>query len=96
MRLDDLVIPNTGTLSNIVSLEERDKLTLYGAAAYTGVITLEASFDGTTFVTTGLTLAAAVLLRVDSLQGSHVRLNSSLAEGAARTTQIHATGSRLS
>ena len=96
MRLTDMVIPNAGTVSNAVSTLDRNKMTIYGAAAYTGVISLEASADGAAFIDTGLTVAAGALLRVDSLEADQIRLVSTLAEGAERTTPVHAVGPRLS
>ncbi|KKN23260.1 hypothetical protein LCGC14_0906740 [marine sediment metagenome] len=97
MRLDDLVIPNGTQLSNAVKTSGiYDKFTVFGAAAYTGVIALEASADGANWVDTGLTVAASALLRVDSLQAEQLRLNSTLNEAAERTTPVHATGPRVS
>lgn len=97
MRLDDLVIPITTQLSNSVSTKGiYERFSIFGAAAYTGVIALEATFDGATWVDTGLSVTAAQVLRVESLQAEAIRLNSTINEVAARTTPVHGTGPRSS
>lgn len=108
MRLDDLVIPNSGTLSNAVPLtftipnwagaftEEiigLDEMAIYAPGTLTGVISIEVSADeAATWHDTTVDIAIDAIALFAQVNATHVRLNSSLAEGAARTFFLHGAG----
>lgn len=91
MRLPDLVIALGAQLSNEVELASVDKLTVYGAAAYTGVVTLQFSPNGADWFD-GDAVAAATMLEVPLALAERVRLSSTLAEAAERVTPLHGGG----
>lgn len=91
MRLPDLVIALGAQLSNEVELASVDKLTFYGAAAYTGVITIQLSPNGTDWYD-GDALAADDTVTVNPALAERVRLSSTLAEAAERVSPLHGGG----
>ena len=90
MRLPNLVIPNTGTVSAGVDILHIEDLTIYGPATLTGVIDIEVSpDDGVTWFTLALAVAAAGRTPVLAPQASQIRLTSTIAEGAERLFPVH-------
>lgn len=100
MFLGNSVIANAGTLGSAVSLQAVDAVTVIPPAAFTGVITLEVSGDDTQSWADVTSSAVIVLVvggqsvTLTKIHGSHLRVTSTLAEGAERTIAIHGSGPR--
>ena len=108
MRLVDLVIPNAGTLSNSVPLTFTrpnwagptddeviglDEASIYAPGTLTGVISIEVSADDeVTWHDTGVDIAVDAIVLLSQVNGTHIRLSSTLAEGAPRTFFLHGAG----
>lgn len=98
MFLGNSVIPNAGTVGTAVSLQAVDAITIIPPAAFTGVITLEISGDDTVSwadVTSNVVIVLIVggeSVTLSKIHGSHIRVTSTLAEGAERTIAIHGSG----
>ncbi len=90
MRLQNLVIPNTATLSNEIDVTGIDDLTIYGPAALTAAVSVEVSPDkGVTWIDTTLDVIIIAGTRVSPVHGDRLRLSSAGAEGAIRTFAVH-------
>ena len=89
MRLVNLVIANTGTISNSIEVIGIDQITIYGPAALTGVVSIEVDPGDGNFIDTTLDIIADGLTRLVPVHGNFVRLVSTLAEGAERTFPVH-------
>src|SRR3990167_5957200 len=94
VRCPDFVIPIDTTPSNSLGPDQiRDAvaLTIQSPATLTGTITVQVSFDNTTFVpltvegTTALTIAASTGLLIEAVAFKYIRVNSGSNEAAART-----------
>lgn len=92
MRLPNLTIPNGQTLSNEIEVPSLDKATFYGAAALTGVVTIQLSGDDGTTWHNGPAIAALALVTINPLLTTKVRLSSTLAEGADRIFFVNGGG----
>lgn len=92
MKLPNLTILSGQQLSNSVPLVSVDKATVFAAAAFTGVITIQLSGDDETTWHNGPALAALAMVSINPALASHIRLSSTLAEGADRVNFLHAGG----
>ena len=90
MRLANLTILNTETISNVIDVTGIEDLTIYGPTALTAAVSVEVSPDkGVTWIDTTLDVIINAGTRVHPVHGDKLRVVSAGAEGADRVFAVH-------